>query len=39
MDTEGSDAHVFRDIEEKEDEGEVVVVESDQCGTPMHATT
>ena len=38
VDTEGSGANVFEDIEQKEDEG-TVVVESDQRETIMHETT
>ena len=38
VDTEGYYAHMFEDIEKKEDEGEVVV-DYDEGENPMHATT
>ena len=38
MNTQGSDVHVFEDIEEKEYEGEVVV-DSDNLENTMNATT
>ena len=37
LDIEGYDAHVLQDIEQKDNEGEVVI-DTDQRDTPMHAT-